>query len=376
MKSIIKLFTKNLKTPNALSDKYDIIIHIGSPKTGTSALQNFFLRNKNVLLKQGFFYPDHGIDSNGISGGHSILAVMFKNKQIDDAKVVFNKWLSDAQSTNSILLLSSEAFFNRANEFNILLKDKRVLVIAYHRDIAYYYKSIHNQMIKRHYGRSTFVQYSKNILLGKSNAGNLINNSFLATYRSWEECVGKENIYIKHYGKKHFFNHKIESDFLHFLNLEDKYFTFSDKQINISYTEDTLEIKRILNFVLNRNENSLNNKIDLFLQSYSEKYYNSDTTQNILYNEGLYREMKFFFQEEEKQILKQYIGAEISTEEELKLSDKSEYTLSEEKFQHIMNQLISDPKIYEYLKSIVLDEAKDKNTDTPVYRLIEYFNEH
>ena len=38
----------------------DIILHVGRPKTGTTAIQNFLANNKSKLLQQGVLYPHTG----------------------------------------------------------------------------------------------------------------------------------------------------------------------------------------------------------------------------------------------------------------------------------------------------------------------------
>ena len=38
----------------------DIILHVGRPKTGTTAIQNFLTKNKSTLLEQGILYPHTG----------------------------------------------------------------------------------------------------------------------------------------------------------------------------------------------------------------------------------------------------------------------------------------------------------------------------
>ena len=37
-----------------------LFLHIGTHKTGTTSLQNFFLKNKNKLHDCGFYYPTEG----------------------------------------------------------------------------------------------------------------------------------------------------------------------------------------------------------------------------------------------------------------------------------------------------------------------------
>ena len=36
----------------------ELIIHIGTHKTGTSSLQTFLATNRSVLIKHGIYYPE------------------------------------------------------------------------------------------------------------------------------------------------------------------------------------------------------------------------------------------------------------------------------------------------------------------------------
>ena len=47
-----------------------IFIHVGPPKTGTSAIQNWFSKNADMLRTKGLFYPEHALDPNGVSSGN------------------------------------------------------------------------------------------------------------------------------------------------------------------------------------------------------------------------------------------------------------------------------------------------------------------
>lgn len=63
----------------ALSDRgLRVILHIGMPKTGSSAMQEFLERNRLALLDRGIWYPDIGVERGtgvrlGRTGGHAIL---------------------------------------------------------------------------------------------------------------------------------------------------------------------------------------------------------------------------------------------------------------------------------------------------------------
>lgn len=43
-----------------------LILHIGTHRTGTSALQQFFLMNRHVLDKNGVYYPLTGCNAEGM----------------------------------------------------------------------------------------------------------------------------------------------------------------------------------------------------------------------------------------------------------------------------------------------------------------------
>jgi hypothetical protein len=89
-----------------------IILHVGPPKTGTSALQAWFINNREYLSSHGVDYPKHKLDENNVSSGN-YLSLMSKNTrdqyQLDREKI--SKLLQDfSDSAYHTLLLSSEHF--------------------------------------------------------------------------------------------------------------------------------------------------------------------------------------------------------------------------------------------------------------------------
>ena len=50
---------------------YDVVLHIGAPKTGTSAIQAYLSAHREQLSEAGYRYPRHPVDENNIGGGHA-----------------------------------------------------------------------------------------------------------------------------------------------------------------------------------------------------------------------------------------------------------------------------------------------------------------
>ena len=53
---ITKIFRNRTKV---VKSKNTVYLHIGAPKTGTSAIQKSLFNNRKLLVKHGFIYPDY-----------------------------------------------------------------------------------------------------------------------------------------------------------------------------------------------------------------------------------------------------------------------------------------------------------------------------
>lgn len=162
----------------------EIFIHIGHGKTGSSAIQSFLATNRNLLLKYGVDYPEHGSFSAAkqakISSGNGGLV------------------LSDFQfnSNHDVYLFSNEGLYGRLKrkEDLISLIDRlpaKPVLICYTRDLFDYYTSSWGQSIKRGKAIADIDEHAKgfNGFLG-----------ILANYIKWADELGYELI-IKNYSR-------------------------------------------------------------------------------------------------------------------------------------------------------------------------------
>lgn len=127
-----------------------VLIHIGPPKSGTSAIQYSLQQNRQKLAANGIYYPKHLTDVNGISSGNlsSIYDVSIKGRSINTAKVS-TLLVKCAELNMHTLVLSSEFFFERITEIVAVLPQAKF--IAYIRNPLDSFESLYNQSVKRHH---------------------------------------------------------------------------------------------------------------------------------------------------------------------------------------------------------------------------------
>lgn len=97
--------------------KPNLILHAGTHKTGTSAIQKFAYKQADDLLSQGIYYPDYQPFSKRMSGGHHSVA----HGLADDSRVLSAKdivqlsqrWHDLCVDNGFSLMLSAEALYRR-----------------------------------------------------------------------------------------------------------------------------------------------------------------------------------------------------------------------------------------------------------------------
>jgi hypothetical protein len=210
------------------------IVHVGPPKTGSSALQHWLLGNRRLLRDYGVFYPEHPLGASGISSGHvdtlydRIGAGDFTFSSIKYAELIG----SMAASGCHTLLLSSEFFFQVIDELHNELADAEF--VYYLRSPQEVMESIYNQHVKRHSYTEVF------------HASEIALFSQLESLSAYLENFGSKRLNIRAYGENFFHGGNIGSDFLSLLGQNILCAGMPDR-INTSYEFEALEIMRRLN---------------------------------------------------------------------------------------------------------------------------------
>lgn len=245
----------------------DLVIHIGSPKSGSSAIQRFCLGNRDALARHGFFYPAHEQDRNQVTSGHTPIATPLQQDQPEKAQQVFDKYLAQARKARQTLLLSSEAFFRHAEQTRKITAGLDVEVLAFVRHPIETLVSSHNQGIKRHFSTRSLVGHCNDMA---SRANVQFTVPFLT---QWADTFGDANCRFLPYLADWYREHSLEEDLLLAIGLPREAisdFAIDRRRVNRSYVPEATELKRLLNSVLTQQDGALNQQVDFILQAYSD----------------------------------------------------------------------------------------------------------
>ncbi|MBU3005732.1 hypothetical protein [Paraglaciecola arctica] len=230
-----------------------ILIHIGPPKTGSSAIQRFLQQHKKLLLENSIFYPDHSLDDNGISSGNVERIYDMVNGEWVLSKSKIVSLLNEFQmSEYQILLLSSEFFCKDLLQISKAIPSSQF--IAYIRSPLDFLESNYNQSVKRH-NNVKLIELDK------------LDTSVIETLDKFISVQGVERLNLRAYLPNQ--PGGLISDFLNALSMTYSLKTNDNIIVNSSYCHEALQVKRWLNnfrLLPSRFEN----EIDKTLQSFNE----------------------------------------------------------------------------------------------------------
>ncbi|WP_318472315.1 hypothetical protein [Photobacterium leiognathi] len=245
-------------------NKKTLYIHIGTGKTGTSALQKFLVFNENILYENhDIKYLITGRDQNK----HRALDLNARRHDTDGLSKVkkllieVNKEILESKATR--FLISDEDFPGLTkNEIQLYREmiDSRIniKVIIYLRRQDEYLESWYLQLVKT-------GQYNLDINSLKERLLKKEVFEYSQILERWESVFGVNNLIIRIYQKTRFIDNDLFDDFMGIFNINSNKIKKESKIVNSSLTRDkALLIKKIAN-------NNLAHILDDRLISYIKK---------------------------------------------------------------------------------------------------------
>lgn len=292
-----------LLTPEAQKKNKKLILHIGTHKTGTTALQNFCMINYELLKKYDIDY----LPQDTIWGGHHNLGWAFRGNAVaiekycnyKDVGVLNHLKSSIENSSCSKILLSSENFFlmddkKFAKLFFDTFKDYNIKVLVYLREQSDFLESWYYELVRADYCclSESFEEFIKNPRYELD---------YFEILFKWMKFIGKDNIEVISYSevKKH---NLLYFSFLNYLGVnainEFKLPNSTNERVNYTQLLEILEINKkglelevrnelVRNVIMNKDLQKLENIsfIDNKIKSnITNKYFSSNKKLKELFN--------------------------------------------------------------------------------------------
>lgn len=234
-----------------------VYLCIGTPKTGTKALQSFMRRNEDVLKTQGYCYPylDLGIQTHYNNRNAQFLVYHAKNKNnLAAIKQRGYQILEELAKQYQNIVLSEEIIWYYCNQIKDFWVDTvnnfkkincNVKVVVYLRRQDLLIQSLWNQSVKA-YARSvlTFKEYMD------SKHYDYFPLDYYTQLQKIAQAVTKDNMIVRVYesGQYEGEEQSIYSDFLKAIGLNlNKHYAKDNLAKNIGLNNNFVEMKRILN---------------------------------------------------------------------------------------------------------------------------------
>jgi hypothetical protein len=226
-----------------------LFLHIGLPKTGTSALQVFLASNVEALSRNNIIYPwARAVVANEqrITSGNGVLFAKTAFTAEEDAEVALQQ-LTQVMSEGRSVLLSSEFFADwqrdRITKLHELATRSgyQTKVIVYLREQSDYIIAAYFQLLKRRPGVIDKDGASLREFVERTLGRNLFLD-FDALLQMWASVVGRENITVRARVAN-----DLMRDFLRALDISnDEGFDFNVSDINVTPRPQEMKIRALL----------------------------------------------------------------------------------------------------------------------------------
>lgn len=230
-----------------------IYLHIGTPKTGTTSIQNFFSIHREHLLKKGFLYPLSGryFHPSYVQFSHHNLVWYLTQGEMGAYYPDYGNYESLIKEIDLVnpqnVLISSESFcklnYDQISSLKKCLLGYTIKIVIYIRRQDDFFQSYYFEKITEGAYYDTVRNYIQDC---KSKPFYNYNEMI----EQWREFFGRENIIVRLYDKNNLKNGLIE-DFLSAINLSVENMELKEtSQYNVSVDIKVIHFMRLLNQIL------------------------------------------------------------------------------------------------------------------------------
>ena len=295
-----------------------LYLHIGTAKTGTTAIQLFCENNRELLAEQEYYYPEAFYEPHtGVWRNGNFLVVAIKNeqkvRQIEEEERIFKEGMDKIQELfqkYDNIILSDETIWWASSYLKPELWQKlkkiaeekgfAIKIVAYLRRQDSFAESHWNQQVKKDGIARTCEEHLEYLMKQRP--------LMLDYYQKLEDIaqyMGRENIIIRRFKPASFEGGSIYKDFAKTIGIEWREdFNSLEKRANERLKGNTHEIKRILNGMqgLSKEESIFYHRV---LMRYSDEIV--ETEKYSMFSATEIKEILEKYEDGNRKIAEQYI---------------------------------------------------------------------
>ena len=252
-----------------------IILHAGTPKTGTTSLQFLLDQKHEALLEQGILYPKYCLNTNPPK--HQWLVTFLKENNFDALFNYLQEIFIEAKEKQAeTIVLSTEGIFNHWWDFSpeakeilhVIAKKIDLELYVVFREPSSFLESFYKQNLKNPQNTAAKC-YGKDWSLEEMMKDKwfMKHMDYLGFLQELENLIGKQSIKVFSYSKK------IVETILHNIGFTDLT-TLNIEKENLGQSSIAIELLRVLNrynLSSKHKEEAVNmlNKMDAILTQYN-----------------------------------------------------------------------------------------------------------
>lgn len=309
-----------------------LYLHIGTPKTATTAIQRFCMDNREAFHLHRYDYPMFEFEYPNVGkwrNGHFLLGDMHQAQRDFAAdEKVFREAFGQIQKALEVydsIILSDEGVWNHGFKFSGMCWDRiqkelekdlfTVKIVVYLRRQDKFAYSWWNQIVKAGFRKTSVISWEEMI-----KKLPVVQLDYYGTLEKIAGIVGKENIIVRRFDRNRFPERLIQADFIRAVGLEfSEEYQIQEEVSNVSLTKNCSEIKRILNGLPELDQKGN----DFFRTQLREFSLQSGEDRNCgMMSEQELREFMAKYEEGNRRVAEEYLGEERLFEEDYQVEEK------------------------------------------------------
>ena len=300
-----------------------LYLHIGTPKTGSTAIQAFCANNREGLKRRGYAYPLYSYQYLGASPVHNgrfltgpieLDTPLSEEERAQRREEGMKKAFRLFRKHNNVILSHENIWSVLREEHQDFLewlwqaceeKKVKLKIVVYLRRQDAFLESLWKQKVKSGFKSENWDIYIK-------KAGKKMTLDYERKLSLIADIVGKENMIVRKYEPQSFIGGSLVQDFLTVIGIPDmEGFTVEEEHLNPSVTPDFVEIKRILNFLHEKGKGRMSEASQYFAKTtkYCSELFADTSPKRLMSKEDSAEFMKHF-EEGNRAVHFEYFGEE------------------------------------------------------------------